>query len=106
MDIAKDVARFKRKILRRNFQATRTDGTIWTKIYNGELECIFVGLDLVSVIRINRLKWIDNVNRMDEDRVPKRSLNNQSEGNRLGGRPRNRCCNCVEADLKKCKTFD
>jgi hypothetical protein len=56
-----------------------------------------------SFIRINRLKWIGQVNRIDGDKIPKSTFSNQPEGNRL--RNRNQW-NCVQADLKKCKIFD
>ena len=54
-----------------------------------ELENMFGDLDFVSFIRINRLKWLGHVNRIDADRTPKSIFNNQPEGNRLKDRPRN-----------------
>ena len=58
--------------------ATKID-IIWRK-HNRESENIFGDLDLVSCIRINRLNWIDHVNRMDADRKPKlSSIINQRE---------------------------
>ena len=58
-------------------------------------------------IRINRLKWIGHVNRMDASRIQKKSIFiNQPEGKRLRARPRNRWLNCVQADLRKCKIID
>ena len=49
--------------------------------YNRELENMFGDLELVSFIRIKRLKWIGNVNGIDADRVPKSIFNkiNQRE---------------------------
>ena len=54
---------------------------------------MFVGDQMISFIRINRLKWFDHVNRMVADRIPKSifSRPTQPEGEkRLRGKSRNR----------------
>ena len=85
----------------RIFEDTKID-YIWRKIYR---EKMFGKVNLGCFIRINRLKWISYVNRMDKDRMPESIFNNQSERNRLRGRSRNRW-HCVKSDLKKCKIVD
>ena len=75
--IAKRLASFKRKILRRIFGTAKIDNTGGK--YNSDLENMFGVLDLVSFIRINRLKWIDLVNRMIAGRIPKSTFSNQPE---------------------------
>ena len=42
---------------------------------------MFQDQDLVSFIRINRLKWIGHVNRMDTDRIVKSIFIDQPERN-------------------------
>ena len=54
---------FEGKILRKFCGATIID-QIWWERYNRE-----VYLDLLSFIKMNRLNWIDHMNRMDVDRL-------------------------------------
>ena len=56
LNIAKQLASFQRKILTRIFGVTKIDN-IWRKRCNRELESLFGDLNLVSSIRINRLRW-------------------------------------------------
>ena len=56
MVIVKMLASIERMILRRISGTTKTDN-ILRKLYNRELEHIFGDLDLLSFIRINRLKF-------------------------------------------------
>ena len=43
-----------------------------------------------ETIRLNRLRWFGHVQRMEENRIPKRVLYINLETRRLRGRPRNR----------------
>jgi len=45
---------------------------------------------ITDTIRLNRLRWFGNVQRMEENRIPKRVLHMNLGTNRLRGRPRNR----------------
>ena len=103
----KSLASFERKIRNRIFGATKID-KICNKKYDRQLENMFGDLNFVSFVRIlvHRLKWIGHMNRVDADRILKSIFNNQLEGNRLRVRHRNHWCNCVQADLNKCKLFD
>jgi hypothetical protein len=47
---------------------------------------------------LNRLQWFGNVQRMEENRIPKRVLHMNMETTRLRGRPRNRWQNEVTED--------
>ena len=44
----------------------------------------------METIRLNRLRWFGHVQRMEENRIPRRVLYMNSGTKRLGGRPRNR----------------
>jgi hypothetical protein len=97
-DIAKGLAVFERKILRRIFGAIKVNEN-WRKRHNKELMQMFGDLDILSFVRISRLKWIGHVNRMETKRTVSQVFNNNPQGSR----PRNRWWNCVQTAIKKCK---
>ena len=45
---------------------------------------------ITETIRLNRLRWFGHVQRMEENRIPKKVLYMNLETTRLRGRPRNR----------------
>jgi hypothetical protein len=45
---------------------------------------------IIETIMLNRLHWFEHVQRMDENRIPKRILYMNLGTKRLRGRPRNR----------------
>jgi len=53
---------------------------------------------LQQTIRLNRLHWFGHVQRMEENRIPKKVLNMNLETTKLKGRPRNRRQNDVGED--------
>jgi hypothetical protein len=55
----------------------------------------------VNVIMIRRLEWLGHVVRMNETRSVKKIFGGKLEGRRGRGRPRFRCMNDVEDDLRK-----
>jgi hypothetical protein len=101
-DIAKGLAVFERKFLRRIFGAIKVNEN-WKKRHNKELKQAFGDLDILSFVRISRLKWIGHVNRMENKRTVSQVFNKNLQGSRPRGRPRNRWWNCVQTDIKKCK---
>jgi len=64
---------------------------------------LFGNLDVLSFVRVRRLNWIGHVNRMDSRRRVSEVFNNNPQGSRLRGRPKNRWWNCVQTDINKCK---
>ena len=50
--------------------------------------------------RLNRLLWLGNVHRMEENRIPKRVLYTNLGTTRLRGRPRNRWQDEVREDRR------
>jgi hypothetical protein len=101
-DIAKGLAVFERKNLRRIFGAIKVNEN-WRKRHNKELKKAFGDLDILSFVRISRLKWIGHAHRMESNRTVSQVFNNNPQGSRPGGRPRNRWWNFVQTDIKKCK---
>jgi hypothetical protein len=66
---------------------------------NEEVYRIYQELDLVTIIKTLRQKWLGHVNRMEDHREPKRALQSIPEENR--GKPRKRWLNDVKDDLRK-----
>jgi hypothetical protein len=64
---------------------------------------LYGDLEIVSFIRINRLRWIGYVNRMDNKRMVYQVFANQPQGSRPKGRPKYRWWNCVYGDIRKGK---
>jgi hypothetical protein len=90
------------KFLRRIFRAIKVNEN-WRKRHNKKLKQMFGDLDILSFVRISRLKWIGRVNRTESKRTVSQVFNNNPQGSRPRGRPRNRWWNCVQTDIKKCK---
>jgi len=53
---------------------------------------------VTETIRLNRLHWFGHVQRMEENRIPKKVLYMNLETTRLRGRPRNRWQGGVRED--------
>ena len=60
---------------------------------------LFVDLDILSLVTISRLNWIGHGSRMNSKRKVSQVLNNNPQGSRLRGRPKNRWWNCVQTDI-------
>jgi hypothetical protein len=68
---------------------------------NEELMTKYKAPDIVNVIKILRLEWLGHVVRMNETRSVKKIFEGKLEGQRGRGRPRLRCINDVEDDLRE-----
>jgi hypothetical protein len=62
----------------------------WRMGCNKELMQLLWDWDILSFVRINPLNMIGYVNRMDCKRRVSEVINNNPQGNRLRGRPKNR----------------
>ena len=49
----------------------------------------------------SRLQWVGHVERMADDRLPKRATELREQGRRRRGRPRLRWEDCVKRDVRK-----
>jgi hypothetical protein len=74
--------------LRKILGATKISN-YWRRRHN-ELMQLYGDLDVVSFIRINRLRWIGHVNRMDTKRMGYQVFANQPQGSQPRGRPKSR----------------
>ena len=54
----------------------------------------------------SRLKWAGHVERMKEDRLPRRAYVHQERGKRKRGRPRMRWPDCIGRDMRKAELED
>jgi hypothetical protein len=62
----------------------------WRILTNKEIYVILKKPTITEKIRLNRLRWFGHVQRMEEDRIPKRVLYMNLEATRPRGRLRNR----------------
>ena len=62
----------------------------WRILTNKEVYRIIKKRTIIKTIRLNRLRWFGHVQRMEENRIPKRVLYMNFGATRLRGRPRNR----------------
>ena len=91
---------FERKILRAIFWPTHDNGE-WIIKYKNELYTLYKESDIVTYIKINRLKWAGHVIRMEEQSPTRRVLVAVVEGRRQRGRPKLRWEECVVEDARK-----
>jgi hypothetical protein len=78
---------FERKIFRRIYGAKQEDGE-WKSRTNRELEEMSKGENIVKWIKGQRIIWLGHLERMEEDRMPKKIFTQELEGTRRRGRPR------------------
>ena len=58
------------------------------------------GENIVKWIKSQRISWLGHLERMGEDRMPKKIFTQELEGTRRRGRPRKRWKEEVERDLQ------
>jgi hypothetical protein len=90
---------FERKIFRRIYGAKYEVGE-WKIRTNRELEKSSKGENIVKWIKGQRISWLVHLERMEEDRMPKKIFTQQLEGTRRRRRPRKRWREEVERDLQ------
>ena len=90
---------FARKIFRRIYGAKYENGE-WKSGTNRELEEMSKGENIVKWIKGRRIRWLGHLERMEEDRMPKKIFNQELEGMRRRGRPRKRWEEGEERDLQ------
>ena len=72
----------------------------WKSRTNRELEEMSKGKNIVRWIKGQRISWLGHLERMEEDRVPKKIFTQELEGTRRRERPRKRWKEEVERDLQ------
>ena len=89
---------FERKIFRRIYGAKYENGE-WKSRANRELEEMSKGENIVKWIKGQRVSWLGHLQRMEEDRMPKKIFTEELEGTRRG-RPRKIWKEEVERDVQ------
>ena len=90
---------FERKIFRRMYGPKYGNGE-WKSRANRELEEMSKGENIVKWIKGQRISWLGHLERMEEDRMPKKIFTQELEGMRQGGIPREGWKEEVERDLQ------
>jgi len=90
---------FERKIFRRIYGPKYEDGE-WKSRTNREQEEMSKGENIVKWIMGQRISWLGHLERIEEDRMPKKIFNQGLEGTRRRGRPRKGWREEVERDLQ------
>ena len=78
---------FERKLCRRIYGPKHENGK-WKSRTNQELEEMSKGDNIVKWIKGQRISWLGHLERMDEDRMPKKIFTQELEGMRRRGRTR------------------
>jgi len=90
---------FERKIFRKTYGLKYENGE-WKSPTNRELEETSKGENIVKWIKGQRISWLDHLERMEEDGMPKKIFTQELERTRRRGRPRKRWKEEVERDLQ------
>ena len=92
---------FEGKILRRIIYGPICEGVIWISRYNEELYRLYDETDLVTTIRITRLRWAGHIVRMQDNLPCKKITLDKPEGRRRVGRPNLRWMDGVMRDAER-----
>ena len=93
---------FENRVLRRIFGPKR-DGVTgeWRKLHNEELNDLYCSPNIVRVIKSRRMRWAENVTRMEKWRGVYKVLVGKPEGKRPLGRPRRRWEDSIKMNLEE-----
>jgi len=90
---------FERKVYRRILGPVyENEKETWRILTNKEIYAVVKKLTITETVRLNRLHWFGHLQRMEENRIPKRVLYMNLRTTRLRGRPRNRWQDEVRED--------
>jgi hypothetical protein len=87
--------------LYRNNAITKRDGVTggWRKLHNEELQNLYSSPSIIRIIKSRRMRWVEQVARMREERNVYRFLAGKREGKRPLERPRRRWLDNIKMDL-------
>jgi hypothetical protein len=90
---------FERKIFRRIYGPKYENGE-WKSRTNRELEEMSKRENTVKWIKVQTISWLGHLERLEEDRMPKKIFTQELEGMRRRGRPRKGWKEGAERDLQ------
>jgi hypothetical protein len=91
---------FENKILRRIYGPI-CEGAAWRSRYNEELYHLYDEIDLVTTVRITRLRWAGHILRMQDNLPCEKIILNKPEVRRQVGRPNLRWMDGVMRDAER-----
>lgn len=71
---AENLGRFERRILRKIHGAVKIRENEYRKRWNSEIYQIYDDIDIISFVKVSRLRWLGHVYRMEDDNLCKRIL--------------------------------
>jgi hypothetical protein len=92
---------FEDRELRRIFGPKREEDGPWRKFHNDKLHNLYSSPNIVSEIKLRRMRWAGHVARMEEGRGVYSVSVGRPEGKRPLGRPRRRWENNIKMDLRE-----
>jgi hypothetical protein len=92
---------FENRVWRRIFGPKREEDGSWRKLHNDELHSLYSSPNIVRVIKSRMLRWVRHVARMGERRGVYRILVGKPEGKRPLGRPRRKCEDNINMELRE-----
>jgi hypothetical protein len=75
----------------------------WRIRTNSKLDTLTGGVNIVRYIKAQRLKWLGNIQRMEDDRMVKKLTNWKPFGKIPVGRPKNRWIDGIFNDIEVLK---
>lgn len=90
---------FERKILRRILGPVKEDG-VYRLRKNREVYSLYGDMRISDYVRLQRLKWLGHLHRMDDSRTVREVYRGRPEGVRARGRPLGRWKDGVAEDLR------
>ena len=90
---------FERKILRKIYGPIIENGE-YRRRWNHELYELYPDIDVVRRVKIDRLRWLGHVSRMDQNEPARKVFEDVLEGRRKVGRPRLRWKDQVDESLR------
>jgi len=77
------------------------ENELWTIRRNDDLEVIIKGENIVRLIKLQRIRWLGHIERMQDTAVPKKMLYGKLYATRRRGRLKMRWLDDVLTDLRK-----
>jgi hypothetical protein len=92
---------FDNRVLKRIFGPKREEvAGVWRRLHNEEFRNMYVSPDSTRVIKSRWMRWVEHVTCMGKRRHAYKILVGTTEGERVIGRPEQRCENNIRMDLK------
>lgn len=96
------LAIFERKILRKIYGPVK-ENEEWRLRYNRELYELYNSPDIVTDIKVGRLRWAGHIQRMKANEMVRKIMESKPEGRRKMGRPNLRWMDGILQDVKSLK---